>query len=401
MSAKTTVIISNLVDATIKEGQPDIDFKIFHTIQDFAEFLDSTPIRAELLFFTKDVIGTSNTSFNYLREVLQDNVYCSIDRVIYITEEDSKELTSLKYLIDEFDLSNWEAIRGPLQRSFITEVIHGTFRDDDFNEKRKVIIRKPRADYVKQKLKTYDSMEENYVADEEDLMDIEDVDIPEVTIAERPQQLSKVFISGMDTRERTAMAYLTSQYLSRTHKTIILESDVDYHRLTEFHTKSGVEALMFTVTDLYEDAAVVIDAIKKTDSTLIVIGCIDRVTFNYKYLIELLYYNLINDVDYFVIETDIKDIPSNTVVTLVLPSTVTGLLEGAEKIDKSITDYCHFVSINLQDLPETHVNSGLVCSNILNDLLTTCNAICPVLTVNSLKLSGSAYDFGHLLGGVS
>lgn len=400
MATKTIVVISGLVDATLRDGQPDVDFEIFHNIQAYIDYIDTTPVRAEILFFTNDVVGNTNSSFNYLREALENNVYSHVDRVIYITNHDDP-LTSFSYLKKEFNLENWEVIRGELQRPFIQEVIHGTFREDSYNEHRKAIVRRPRAEYIKSQLKHHDSLDEDYVADDMDLSIVEDEDMPVTEVTERTHDLRKLHIVGVPSRERTAMVLLAAQYISQTSKVLIIESDPEYHLLTEFVTKANIPCQQFPLTRLYDDAAATLQAMRDCQENLIVVTCIDRLPFRYRYLTDLYYYNLLEDFDYIIIEGGIEDIPDDTPVTVVLPSTVTSVLEGVEKIDKSLVPFCKFVGINLQDLPETHINSGLVITTIINDLLDVKGTECPVFTLTSLRLNGAAYDFGKLLGGIN
>ena len=121
---KTIIVISGLVDATIKEYQPDVEFKMFKNIDGLVDYLGTNPIRASLLFFTNDVVSVNpNTSFMYLKDVLETNAYINVDKVVYITEDHSTELPSLNYLIDEYQLENWEIVTGAISRAFIHEVI--------------------------------------------------------------------------------------------------------------------------------------------------------------------------------------------------------------------------------------------------------------------------------------
>lgn len=400
MITKTFIVVSGLVDATIKEYQPDVDFKIFHSLEGLGNYLETNPIRAELLFFTKDVVGGANTSFSYLKSLVLENDYLVVDRVIYITENESEELVSLKYLIDEFNLDNWEIIQGTLHRSFVQEVINGTFREDSFSEKRKVVIRKPRAEYVKQQLKDKSSLDQEYVADEQDLIDIPDVEIPTTPLEVREESLKKIFIAGNVLRIRAAFSLLAAQYVSLNDKVLLVESDPEYHTMTEFVTKAGIEADVVTITDIYEDANRALSILRSTKKKLVIVECIDRIKFDYDFITTLLYYNLLSDFKYMILEVPIEKIPHNTDVTVVMPSTITGVLATGELIDKSIVEYCSFVAIDLNDLPETQVDSGVVVSNILNDIISVQTINCPVLKVSSLKLKGAYYDLGNVLGGV-
>ncbi len=395
---KTFIIISGLIDATIKEYQPDVDFKIFHNIDELREYIEHDPIRAQLLFFTADVTGVSNTAFSVLEGIVSGNDYLQVDKVIYIANEDNPNIRSFKYLVSEKELVDWELITGPMSRAFIQEVVNGTYRGDTFNPKRKMVIRRPRADYLKQQMKAHATFEEDYPDDDNDLSDIADEELPVIEIDESPAQLSYVYIAGKPTRERTAFALLTAQYISKSHRVIILESDPEYHLLTEFATKAKLDAAVFYVTDLYDDLNKTLQAIRESENNLVIVQCIDRIRYDYRYLHTLLYYNLDTDFDYFVIESPIADVPENTHLVVTLPTTVTGVLENCEGIDKSMLPYCDFVGIDLKDLPETHISSGTVVSKILHDILSDNSIVCPVVTMSSLRLNGASYDLGIVLG---
>lgn len=397
MTSKTMIIISGLVDATIREYQPDIDFKMFKTIDSLASYLTKNPIRANTLFFTRDVLGGVNASLSTLRKLLQDDDYLNVDRVVYITEPESEELANVRYLIEEFEMDNWDIIEGSMSRAFITEVVNGTFRGDNYSTKHKAVYRRPRADYVKQQLRNKDSLEETYMDDDNDLGDIPDEEIPSSTLPEGKAILRRTYIAGNDSRERTAFALLAAQYISMTEKVVIIESDPDYHLLTEFATKAAIDCDVVTITDLYEDASVAIENIKKSEKNLIIIEAIDRIAFNYEYITTLLYYNLLDSIPNMIVEVNLDNIPEQTPVVIVTPSTITGVLSTAEKVDKSYVPNCRFVGVNLKDLPETHVDSGIVLSTICNDVLSSTGIICPVVTMSSLRLNGQAYDLGTLL----
>ena len=402
MAYKTLVVVSNMVDATIKEYQPDVDFKLFKTIGDLDAYLEQNPIRAEIVFFTQDTVaGSTGSAFNYMKDICTQNAYLVCNRVIYITSKDASELNTLNYLIQEFELDNWEIIQGNISRTFIQEVVNGTFREDVFKENRKAVIRSPRADYVKEQLKRHQSLEQEYVADEEYLANIPDEPIPEIPIEDRSTILDKVYIAGIACKERTAFTLLAAQYLSRTDKVIILESDPEYHLVTEFVTKANIDCYFTTVTDIYNDINEALNNIRNANNNLVVIGAIDRIDFDYRYLHTLLYYNLMYDFDYIITEMEIEELPHAVPVSIVIPSTITDTLATGELVDKSLLPYVRFVGVDLCDLPETHVNSGLVLGKILDDILTEQGIQCPVITLSSLRLGETAYDLGNVIGGIN
>lgn len=401
MFNKTIVIVSGQVDATIKEYQPDTEFKIFRTFEEFGNHLDKNPVRAETLFFTSDVVGGMNAAFSYLRSLVTQNDYCSVDRVIYITKEDAEELESLNYLVKEFELDNWEVITGSMSRAFISEVINGTLRGDKMNVKRKAVYRVPRADYVKQKLRNQDSLQEEYADDEHDLADIPDEEVPPLELPKHTEHLQYVYIAGNPGLERTTFTFLAAQYLALTNKVILVESDPEYHTLTELATKSGVDAQVIDMTMLFENPAQMVAAIRETEKNLIIVEAVDRISFDYKYICSLLYYNLLDDAKYMMSEIELSEITSNMIATVTVPSTVLGALSTGEAIDKSLIPNCRFVGVNLKHLPQIHVNSGVVMSTLLSDILSTTDIICPVVTITSLLLNTTAYDLKIVLGGVN
>ena len=395
---KTFIIISKLVDATVKEYQPDVDFRIFRSIDELKDEVEHTPIRAQLLFFTTEVVGGSNTAFSILHGLLDGNEFLQVDKVIYICSPSDATLNSYKYLIEDKGLTNWEYLEGELTRAFVQEVINGTYRDEMTSAKRKVVVRVPRADHVKKQLKNHTTLSEDFASDDIDLAGIESEDLPEIVIDDSPATLHYIYIAGKPIRERSAFALLAAQYVSKSHRTLIIESDPEYHTITEFVTKSKIDATCLEITEGYNNLSHYIDVIRETTTNLVVLTCIDRIPFDYRFLHTMLYYNLEKDFDYIVVESPVEDVPENTQLVVVLPSTITGLLSGCSTIDKGRIPYCNFVGVDLNDLPETHVSSGVVMSTILSDILTTSNIVCPVVTINSLKLNGAAYDLGIVLG---
>lgn len=398
MAVKSIVIISTLVDATIKEYQPDVDFKMFRSIDSFSEYLERDAIRANILFFTNDVVGGAASSFSYLKDIILLNDFLKVDRVIYITEENSPEISAFRYLVEDQKLDNWELVQGSVTRTFVTEIINGTFREDIFTEHRKVVVRRPRADYVKQQLKNLNSMEEEYVDDDNYLTDIPPEEVREMGIEEQESILQQVYIAGLPNKERTAFALLAAQYLSRTDRVLIVESDPEYHLLTEFVTKAKIECSVVTVTSIYEDLPRALEQIRNAKNNLVVIECIDRIDFSYTYMLSLLYYNLTADFKYLICECKVEDIPNGVASTIVVPSTVTDLLETSERIDKAILPFCRFVGVDMNYLPETHISSGVVMSKLLNDVLSESGIVCPVITVTCLRLGDTPYDLGGVLG---
>ena len=395
---KSIIVISNLIDSTVKSYQPDVNFYLFKTIDGLAEQVNTIPIRAQALFFTRDVVGQTNVSFTYLYSLLTENSYLHVDRVVYITEENSFELQSVNYLIEEKHIENWEIITGSLTKAFVTEIINGTAQLDNFNVKHMAVYRQPRAEYVRARVKEYSSLDEEYPSDEQDLADIPDVEIPRTDIPEVEEIIEKIYMIGDDNDERTAFTFLAAQYLSQVGRTIVVESDVEYHKLTEFYTKSGIEATEVSITDIYNDTAKAFEKIRKTKNNLVVITCIDREYFNYNFIVNFLYYNLMSDFRYILIEHNFNEMPKGQNVTVIIPDTVIGCLKAGESLDKSDVDYVKFIGVDLGQLQEVHLPSSTVISKILQDVLTNTTIHCPIVSMSSMRLNGTIYDLGSVIG---
>lgn len=398
--AKTIIIISTQVDATIREYQPDVEFEIFKTIEDFGNYLDTTPIRAKTLYFTQDVIGATNSSFSYIKNLVLDNDYLNVDEVVYITKEDAPEIASLKYLIDENNLSNWEIVTGSMSRAFITDVINGTFRDDVLRVKYKAVYRRPRADYVASQLRKKDSLDADYLTDEEYLGAIPDEPIPSLDVEKEVSKLKKVIIAGDATLERTAFAYLAAQYISLNSKVLLVESDPEYHLITEITTKCPVKAKTIDIDYFYTDPIKILKSLHDCEENLVIFRCINKFPFDYNFLVELLFYNLDTCFDYILVENKITDVPYNTNYICVIPSRIIDILKIAADFDRVFLPYTTFVGISTDTLQSIELNSGAVIASILSDLLSSSGIECSLLTITSLKLNEQAYDFNTLFKGV-
>lgn len=401
MQQKTLIVVSNMVDATIKEYQPDVDFKLFENLDALSQYLEHNPIRASILFITQECVSAApTTSFSFLKDLTEYNDYLAVDRVIYLTTPDAEEIPAFDYLKNEMSLDNWELMTGDMTHLFVQEVINGTYRSDEQSVQHKAVIRRPRADYVADKIKHSESLEEKYPDDETDLGGIPDEELPEVEIEVRDRLLRRLYISGLKGKARTAFSLIAAQYLALSAKVLIIESDVDYHLLTEFVTKSEIKCAKVSMTDLYQNPKQAIDNMRKAKENLVVLTCIDRIDFSYNYVETLLYYNLTRDFDFIIIESEIDEVPHAVDFTCVVESTITSILETGEKLDKSAVRYAKFVGVDMGDLKETHVSSGTVMAEILQDILTEGNIVCPVIKLSSLRLGDSSYDLAAVIGGV-
>lgn len=395
--ARTIIVVSALVDATIREGQMDTTFILKHTMEELAEHIEVTPVRADYLYFTQDTIPHTNTTLNYLVKMLE-NPFLKVDRVCYVTEKGAKELPSIRYIIEEKGFDNWEIVEGYLTREYVSGVITGELRTDSFNKKRKALYRVPRAAYLQDRIKNKSTLEEAYEDDERYLKDVPPVAVPEPVVSDAEDIAPIIHVAGLPSEERTALAFLLAQYLSLEGKTLILDKDNEYHLLTEFVTKSGVSCKQITVTEFLEDPNKALDTIKACNEKLVCITAIERIGYSYAFLCNVIYSALSTKVSYFIREDDLDEAPLTMPYIVCVPSSVIGILRTCEQLDNNYVKLMRFVGVNLQSLPETRVLNGNTMATILSDVLETVVEEAVILNIRSLKIGGEAgYDLRSIV----
>lgn len=398
--SKSVIVISSYVDSTIREYQVDVRFHLFKTLDELDQYVEQTPLRADELFVTKEVFPNVNTSLNYFMQLLE-NPFLKVDKITYITEVNSPEIASVNYIIDQKKYENWEIVEGHLTREYVSGIINGNLRNEVLNPKRKAVYRVPRETYLKERLKNRDSLEEEYEDDEKQLRNIPDMELPDSSISDSSNVCEIYKIVGADNDERTMFAFLTAQYLSFSGKTMILERDVDYHRLTEFVTKAELPNVMLVeVAELLSNPIQVIEKIRASSAKLIVVGAIRRVSYKYNFVLSILYNNLMSDVRYLVQEMSFEEAPSTEKYIAVFPSTIIGILNMAENINLTTVHNARFVGMDLHQLPALLINSSKAVSTILEDILEVQNISVQLIAVNSLKIGGdSTYDLRSIIEG--
>jgi len=414
-STKTIIVVSPMIDNNIKSYQTDKDFILFKSISAFGKHVEKQTIRADVAYITSDSLGTAtSTSMQYLVDKLTSNDFVRVDEVYFIAPEDDPSISVFNFMVENSandaknaadegrsvidKLEHWHLVTGPLTVPHITSIINGTNSDSETQNKYKAVYRVPRAEYLKAKMQQYSSMDDHYVADEEELQEIPDVEVPDEVPVESFPILEKLYITGENTNERTAFALVLAQYLAQTGKTLIVEPDPEYHRLTEFITKAGIEAECVQVKELFNKPREAMERIKNTKQKLVVITCIDKCPYVYDFVINLLYYNLIDTFRYLIIESGYEDVPENNMKVVVVPDTMDGILKAGQLVEPADVAFCNFVAVDLGALPETHIPSSKSVADILNDLIGVNDIKCTVFEIASLRLKDKPYDLGSVVG---
>jgi hypothetical protein len=328
-----------------------------------------------------------------------ENPFFNVDSVTYITEQKSREIASVRYIIAEKNLINWkiEDKADKLTREYVAGIITGSLSTELTNPQRKAVYRVPRSSYVNDRIKNREALCEIYADDETDLEEIPDVPLPADYLADREDVCELIHISGLPTKERTVFAFLIAQYLALHGKTIIIEKDKDYHTLSDYVVKSGLEHTNIDIDVLLSEPFETLDKIRRSEQNLICITAFARAEYSYPFVCNLLYNNLTDSVQSIVIEDDLNEISASKSGICIIPTNAPQIIKTCEKLP---SDSVKFVGVNLNYLAETQILNSCSLQIILSDLLEKRIAETPIVTVTSLRLGGE-YDLRSILQTVS
>lgn len=359
ISREKMFVVSEILDESIKSQTAVFDVRLFKTFVEFESYVEGTPIIINTLVVTSRELPFNNSNMTRLSNVV-GSPFLRIDgQVIYVIDKSFDKKVVNKF----FDNNNLGVdvvvYQNDLSLRYVTDIVTGEARDVQENKTYDVVYRVRASEYMKQQSTlSYDTLDKDYITDEDDMAGIPEEEIPEDVIPEATKDLEIKYICGEDREERTAMVFLLSQYLSLSSKTIIIEHDRKYHRLTEFYTKSQLDGLFITVMEIYQNVEEVINRIKNTNKRLIVIGTIERVKYDYNFLFTLLYNNLCGYVDYMIMECDYHELPYNVNVVYVTSNIVPEIIKMATSIKQVvIPEKTKFIGMQMNTLNPCYVNT--------------------------------------------
>lgn len=387
--SKSVIVVSTIVNATVKEYQPDVRFYLFTSLEDLGTFIAEQPLRVEELYFTRDVIPYANTSLVYLLSLL-DDPFLTVDKLIYITEENSPELKSIEYLKKDRKLDNLEVITGNLTREYVDGIINGTLREDTIESRRKTVWRVPREEYLKNRDKQQESLEEEYLDDDHYLSDIPDEQAPAEYIPNADEVCSLINLVGDDTQNvRTLFAFISAQYLSAYGKVVLVERDVQYHQLTEYATKSNIQYCFIDIKDILNDIKAVLREIRNTPYNIVVVGAIEKIEYSYHFITQLLYYNLYHDVKFFIRECAFFEAPINQSYVAVINNTIIDTLKLNDGLDSIVSGNARVVAVSENMIKEERFENSTQMQITLTDLAGISPESVVFVTIQSLQLQGN------------
>lgn len=383
---KNYIVLSTYIDSLIQEQMPDIDIQIFTSLQDISEYIDRKPLRADALFITREMFNPNmNTKISLMLEMLS-NPFLKVKVVEYLTTPGAEELTSLEYILQEKEVNNWNINLTELTREKVAGLISGTLRGEDVEPVRKAVYRVRRDEFIKKGLDGNDEeMSTRFQSEEDELKDIPDERPGYITPTDVAQACSIDTITGLDTIERSIFSLLLAQYRSHTHKTVIVERDFEYLRVTEIAKKANIQFLDIPIQDLYGKTMEVLTTIRNTSKKLIIITCSSKSVYDYNFACTLIYSNLKHDISYLVKESNLDEVSESSKYTVCLNNRVIDIIKVAEQLPYNYTTNARFVAMETSTVKEMGLMNSKIISALISDLLQVSEPQIPIFKINSLR----------------
>lgn len=393
-------IVASNIDDSIKAVTPIYDITIFPDFLKFEEYLNKTPINLGTIIISERELPFTSTNMARVLDILSAPFLKLTGNCIYlIGENTSKDVVSS--FLEDNEITTIIAYQGDLSARFISDVVSGAARIADESETEIITYRMRASEYaIAQNIKKYETDENEYITDEEELREVPPMPEPQVSVPSVDVLSSTYYVVGKPSYERTLFTFIEAQYLALNGKVLIIESDVRYHRLTDMVLKSEVSYEYIDIRDFLTNPSSTVSRIKASVSNFIVMGCIDRIHYDYDFTFDVLLSNLLGWIDYFVKECDYSQTPYGQAYTIVCSDTVPDVLECCESLAYDI-DESKVVMVGLRTAEQNEVNiSSTEMTDVVRTVLDKNNLRAEVVEANGINLRGDEviYDVFSIIG---
>ena len=390
-------IVSSLVDSSIKQQIVSYDVSIYKTFLELEHDTNSKLHNIKTLVLTSEEVPFTSINMQNVLDLL-DSPFVKCEEVLYLIDK-NVDTELVKTFVTEKGLDNWSIYNlGVIDFKSIYDVVSGEKRTSEEADSYLVTYRMKVRDYVARQNEMKYKEDSHYETEEEELQGVALEPMPEEIRVNQKVFTNVINIVGAKSTERTLFAFLMFQYTSLSGKSLIVESDVGYHKLSELATKSGIDCLYIDMEDLLKNIANTITMIRETPNPRIVVSCRKRVKYDYKFIVDLLISNLDGDISYIVRESDISEMQAGVKNIVVMPNNIPDILNSCNSIKIAVDpNKFVFIGVSLMDIYPATVNT-FEMSDILKSVLGIENINCQVFKVSSLLLGGSAvYDLRSII----
>ena len=110
-------------------------------------------------------------------------------------------------------------------------------------------------------------------------------------------------------------------------------------------------------------------------------------------IIVIIYNNLINDIDYLVLEQDFSELASTAKYVIVMPNNTCDVLRTCGVIPDKYEHDCKFVAINDRTIDELSIRGVDALREVIEELLSARGHLeLQILNFSSLTIGGEAHD---------
>lgn len=389
---KHILVLSTLVDSGLQSELSEDNVKVFQKIEGLRDYIARTPIRADIMYITRDILGeTVNTSLEYIIKLLQ-NPFLAVTEVVYLTEKDSEELISVNFMLERNKFTNWQIHTGSVNREYFLALVTGNLREGVVKVPRRAVYMVSRDDYIKSRLFSKDAMTK-FQVEEDELDKVPEVEEPDLSpIRDAISSAQIVNISGLDSDARHVFTSLIAQYLSLQGKTVVIEKDMDYLSLTDLLVKSEVNVDVIYIDELYEDLEKGFKRITSLDHPLTLITDRKRLGVDYSFISNLIYNNVEKDIAYLILEKDFRELSPSSYFVTAVENELPQLLRTLEEVPIDKKGQTRFAVLNLKSYRNTQVPNTEQLKIIFGDILQKLEIPLQLFNIHSPKIGGDAHD---------
>lgn len=381
-------IVAGNIDDSIKSVTPIYDISIFPNFLKLEEYINQTPIVLGSIIISERELPFTGTNIGRLLEMLSAPFLKLTGKCVYlISETTNKDMVN--DFLEDHNITTIVIYQGDLSSRFISDVVAGSARMADENETEIITYRMRASEYaVNQNIKKYESDDDNYITDEEQLSNIPSLPEPVVEIPSIDIQSSTYYVVGKQSYERTVFAFIEAQYLALTGRVLMVESDVQYHRLTDMVKRADIDVDYIEMMEFNLNPSAIINRIKNSTSRLIIIGSVQRVYYDYDFIFDILTSNLTGWVDYFIKECDFAQTPYGAYYNIVCADTVPDVLECCNSLVYDI-DPDKVIMVGVRTNQQTPVNiTSSEMTDIVQVVLDKTTLVAEVVEANGINLKG-------------
>lgn len=366
---KSKVHIVANVDSSIKTASSVYDVTLFHNFLEWSKTVEENPTIIQLMIVTEDIMPFTASNMDALFRAIDSSFFTIHDKIIYCIKSEEKRTTVADYLVTKGRQSKIQTVKNTGDFQGILSILNGTGRTANENELHTITYRVRADEYAKaQTAKKYTSSDdEHFMMDDEELPEDTDFTYTEPDIPEAYSQMRVLPLAG-ETRVRSYFGIVLAQFLSLYSKTVIFETDLEYHTVTDSLATTGA---LYTYVDYEEfvtNAKKTINKIKASQDRLILIGCSKRhPTLTYDFIMMLCLSQLKGFVEYMITGCDLASLSPGSNGFIVMENTIPDILTSVGKIPSGIdcSSYQYVVV-------STKLNNALSRpAEMVKDILTT------------------------------